>query len=311
LLLRLQRQLHFAAGGDDHGLGGALQADFGRLRQHVAALADVLEAGLGRVRQVLARQQQRGRPAVVLQRDRPGDRGFRRVAGTPDVQVRDQAQAGGVLDRLVGRAVLAQADGVVREHVDDAPLHQRRHADRVAAVVAEGQEGAAVRDVAAVQRDAVHDRGHAELAHAVVDVAADLAVRHLHVAGQVDAQRRRALGVGEVGAGEVGAAAQQLGQGGGERFQRQLRRLARGHGLGLGVRGDGGVDRHLREVARQLALHAAAEFGGQLRMRGGVGGEALVPLRLRSCRPWPWRPRLVDFLGHHERLVRPAQRRRA
>src|SRR5471032_252439 len=32
------------------------------------------------------------------------------------------------------------------------------HAQRVAAVVGEGQEGGAERDVAAVQRDAVHDR---------------------------------------------------------------------------------------------------------------------------------------------------------
>ena len=60
-----------------------------------------------------------------------------------------------------------QADRVVREDVDHALLHQRGHADRVAAVVAEGQEGAAVGDETAVQRDAVHDRRHAELAHAV------------------------------------------------------------------------------------------------------------------------------------------------
>jgi hypothetical protein len=38
-------------------------------------------------------------------------------------------------------------------------------------VVAEGEEGAAVGDEAAVQGHAVHDGGHAELAHAVVDVA--------------------------------------------------------------------------------------------------------------------------------------------
>jgi hypothetical protein len=55
------------------------------------------------------------------------------------------------------------------------------------------------------------------------------------VAGLVEAQRRRALGVGQVGAGQVGRAAQHLGQGGGEGFQRDLRGLARGHGLGLGV----------------------------------------------------------------------------
>ena len=49
---------------------------------------------------------------------RPGDRGLDRVARAPDVHVRDQAQARGVLDRLVRRAVLAEADRVVREDVD-------------------------------------------------------------------------------------------------------------------------------------------------------------------------------------------------
>jgi hypothetical protein len=82
-----------------------------------------------------------------------------------------------VLDGLVRGAVFAQADGVVREHMDHALLHQRGHADGVAAVVAEGQEGAAVGDEAAVQRHAVHDGGHAEFAHAVVDVAADRRLR--------------------------------------------------------------------------------------------------------------------------------------
>ena len=43
---------------------------------------------------------------------------------------------------------------------------------RVARVVGEHQERAAVGNQAAVQRHAVHDRGHAELAHAVVEVVA-------------------------------------------------------------------------------------------------------------------------------------------
>ncbi len=47
------------------------------------------------------------------------------VAGAPDVQARDQAQARGMLDALVRRPVLAEADRVVRQHVDHALLHQR------------------------------------------------------------------------------------------------------------------------------------------------------------------------------------------
>jgi hypothetical protein len=37
-LLRLQRQLHFGAGGDDHRLRGLVQADLARLGQHIGAL---------------------------------------------------------------------------------------------------------------------------------------------------------------------------------------------------------------------------------------------------------------------------------
>ena len=126
-------------------------------------------------RQVLAREDQGRRAVLALDRGAPGHGRFDRVARTPDVQVRDQAQRRDVLDRLVGRAVFAQADRVVGEHEDRAQLHQRRHAQRVAAVVGEDQEGGAERDEAAVQGDAVHDRAHAEFAHAVVDVVARLA----------------------------------------------------------------------------------------------------------------------------------------
>jgi hypothetical protein len=50
-------------------------------------------------------------------------------------------------------------------------------------------------------------------------------VGHDHLARQVHAQRGGGFGVGQVGAGQVGAAAQQLGQRGGEGFQRDLEAL--------------------------------------------------------------------------------------
>ena len=65
------------------------------------------------------------------------------------------------------RAVFAQADAVVGEDMDDPQPHQRGHADRIAAVVAEGEEGAAVGQVTAMQGDAVHDCRHAEFAYTV------------------------------------------------------------------------------------------------------------------------------------------------
>ena len=132
--------------------------------------------------------------------------------------------------------------------------------------------------------------------------------RDLRRAGSVEAQRRRAAGVGEVAAGQVGTAAQQFGHGLGEDLQRDLARLAAGHGLGLGVRGDHGVHRGLREAGRQLALHAARELRGELGVRGLVGGEALGPGGFGSVAGGLGVPGAVGLFGDHEGLVRPAQR---
>ena len=250
-LLRLERQLHFRPRGHDDGLRFFLHAHIRRFAQHIRAFADVGQIGLGRIGQVLAAEQQRGGLALVLQRHGPSNGGFGGVTGAPHVEVGNQAQAGGMLHRLVGGAVFTQANAVVREHVNDALLHERSHANGVAAVVAKREEGATVGDVAAVQRHAVHDGGHAELAYTVVDVAALLAlVVGLHLAKRAKAQVGRVRGVGEVGAREVGRAAQHFGQGCGKEFERDLAGLTAGHGFGLGVCGHGSVHRNLVEVGR-------------------------------------------------------------
>ena len=119
------------------------------------------------------------------------------------------------------RAIFAKADGVVRQDVDDFGMLQRRHADRIARIVREDQEGAAIGNHAPVQRHAVHRRGHAELANAVIDIASAIVV---------GGQRGSRLGLGVVRTGEVGAAAD-------HRFQR-LSQHAQGHFAGL-AGGDG------------------------------------------------------------------------
>ena len=72
----------------------------------------------------------------------------------------------------MGRTVFAESDGIVGEDEDGVDFHQCRHAQGVAFVFAEHQEGRAERFDAAVQGKAVHDGAHAELAYAVVDVVA-------------------------------------------------------------------------------------------------------------------------------------------
>ena len=133
----------------------------------------------------------------------------------------------------------------VRHDVDDALLHQRGEADRRAAVIREHEERAAVRDEAAVKGEAVHRGGHAVLADAVVDV----------VAGEVAALDGLLVvfGLGAVGAGEVGGAADQLRQRRKKLFERQLRPDS-GRALGS-------VGRERRPWPRRIAASTASARG--------------------------------------------------
>ena len=154
-------------------------------------------------RQVLPGQRHDRRAVLVLERQLPALRRLDRVGRAEHLQVRDRAQGGQVLDRLVRRAVLAEADRIVGAHVITRCSISAARRIAGAAVVGEDQEGAAVGDDAAVQRHAVHRRRHAVLADAVVDVAAGVVA--------AAACPRRALRVGVVRAGEVGRAADHLG----------------------------------------------------------------------------------------------------
>ena len=114
----------------------------------------------------------RRRAVRALERELPAFGGLDRVGRAEDAHVRHGAQRRQVLDRLVGRAVLAEADGIVGHHVDDRNAGERRDAHGGAGIIGEDQEGRAGRHEAAMQRDAVHGRRHAVLADAVMDVAA-------------------------------------------------------------------------------------------------------------------------------------------
>ena len=72
--------------------------------------------------------------------------------------------------RLVGRAIFAQAYGVMREDINSALTHKRRHAHGVSRVFHEDQEGATEGNESAVQRDAVHHGRHGKLTDTIVDV---------------------------------------------------------------------------------------------------------------------------------------------
>ena len=109
------------------------------------------------VRQALAGEDQRGGTIATLNGRTPGHGGLHRITGTPSGHVRDHAQCWNLLDRLMGRTILTQTDGVMGVDKDGLLLHQRRHTQSIAGIFGEHQEGATEGDEAAVQGHAIHD----------------------------------------------------------------------------------------------------------------------------------------------------------
>mmetsp|Transcript_18441 Transcript_18441/g.47409 ORF Transcript_18441/g.47409 Transcript_18441/m.47409 type:complete len:408 (-) Transcript_18441:383-1606(-) len=224
--------LHLLGGlpADGHLGAGADEDDVrvSGVKHSVGSLLGVLNGRVRKVRQSLAREGHEGRPRLVLgllHGDLVGTRGLVAVGRAHDKQVRDHAQRRNRLNGLMGRAVLADSDGVVRRHEDRAGLRERGNADGVAHVVAEDREGRAVRHQAGpVQGDGVRNGTHAELADAEAHVAP--------VVGALE-EVTGALHQGHVRGGQVGGAADKLRQRVGDRVQAVLRVQARGLAGGL------------------------------------------------------------------------------
>ena len=255
--------LELAAGGEQDALeGGGLLAD------HIGAAQRALAACLGgdgvHRRLVLAAQDQGD--GAVLARDgmgvgRGGLLGVRRA---DDVEVRDAPERGHRLHRLVGRAVLAHADRVVREDVEDLEARERGQADGGPQVVREGQERGPRTLEHAVVGDAVEDRAHGVLADAEVQVAAR-GRGHVEVPEVLEVVLGRAVQVGRARDDEGG------GRGGG--VEHELARGAR-RVLVAAHLGDGGEERLGRAV---VAGQALGEQRGLVGVRLGPGREGGLP----------------------------------
>ena len=120
--------------------------------------------------QVLAGQHQRRGRLGRMDRGLPALSGLRRIRRAEHQMVGDRPHGGEMLDRLVGRAVFAQPDRIVRHDEERADAHQRGEPHCGTRIVGEAEEGAAIGDQPAMQRDAVDGGGHRMLADAVVNV---------------------------------------------------------------------------------------------------------------------------------------------
>ena len=214
-------------------------------------------------------------------------------AGRSTIEAGDGPQRRQLLDRLVGRTVLADADRVVGEDVDHRDLHDRGQADRHPAIVAEDQEpGAEGPDLD--QRHAVQDGPHRVLADAEVEIAAPV-IAGLEVAGAVESQ----AGLGR--RGQVGRASDQPGNILCDRVEDQARRDSSGHSLAVG-----GERRQPRIPAvGELTMLHPVELVGQFGMLGPVPldpAEPGIAQRLAATADAVAEV-LVDPVGHEELRV--------
>ena len=145
----LQRDRNLRARCDQ----GDVARTFG-LNHDIGAESNLICSGrvVPECRQRLPRQAQDRWRGLRAQRAIPGFRRFDGIRRTEHEKIGNGAQRGEMLDRLMGRAILAKADGVMRHHMDDANAHQRGQPDRGPVVIGEGKEGSAIGDESAMQR---------------------------------------------------------------------------------------------------------------------------------------------------------------
>ncbi len=264
LLVRVDAEADLAARGDQDHVGLAA----GRIRQHVGAARD---AGRRRIlaaverRQRLPRQRQHGRLVAQLHDVTISFDHLVGVAGTQHHQARLGAERCELLHRLMRRAVLAVAHGVVGEHEDRRQLHQRGDPDRRPCIIAEDEEGSA--EGADLRQGEPVDRcGHGVLANAEMQVAPAERAR-FEVAGALEGQQRL------VRRAEVGRAAHEPRDILREHVEHLAGSIAARDALGVGREGRQALVPSLRQLA---PLHQV-DLGREPRIARPVDLKQLVP----------------------------------
>src|SRR6267154_2057097 len=178
-----------------------------------------------------------------------------------------------MFDGLVGWAIFADADGIVREDVDHGNFHQRAEPDRTSPVVAENQEprpeGSQLR-----QRETVENRAHRVFADAKVQIAA-----RPTVGLKITRARERQSRLG--GRSKVRGATDQPGKIRRDGIEDFGRGVASGYSLAIGWK-NGNV---LRPVQRQLAFLNLIKLRGKFGKLFPVLGELFLPLFARFAAP--------------------------
>ena len=272
----LDGQLDFGTGGHQDDIRSAFGVD-----QDISALADTvlgLGSGLGENRDALTGQHHGSRQRVLLLEEvAVGFGGLEGIGRANDLKLRDSAEGSKVLNRLVGRAILADGDGVVRPHVQVRNLHEGGQTNGGTLVVGEHEEGAAERTGVGAQQDAVGNAAHGELAHAEVQLTTELVADRPLLGGALSrSEGGSALEVGLVGATEVGGAAPEFRHDSSDGIEHRAGGATGGDTLS-DLEGGLKVIDGLVEAFRQLAGLDAVVQGSLVRVGLAPCVELLVP----------------------------------
>ena len=286
----LDTDADLGTGGDEgDGSVGGLEGDVGTLE-------GLLDGGSLELGQVLTGEGQNAGGVLGGQSRVVGSAGLVAVSRAPDHAVGQSTEVSQSLNRLVGRTVLTQTDGVVGGNVDGADTGEGRQTDSTGGVGDEVQEGTTSGDDGTVGGETVHDGGHGVLTDTVAEVATgpvtDVVLGGLEVDGVLPA--------GVVGASQVGRAGQKLGDDIMDLLEDSLGELTGSNGS-VGGLVDGQA---LLPALGKLAGETAGELGVLLGVLRSVLLEELVPLLLLSSTlSGVLVVEVVDLLGNDEGLL--------
>mmetsp|Transcript_59790 Transcript_59790/g.177195 ORF Transcript_59790/g.177195 Transcript_59790/m.177195 type:complete len:630 (+) Transcript_59790:400-2289(+) len=260
--------LHLGSGGDDDEVKvlGLLLGNVGSLEGTLTAL----HGGHGNVLvEVLTREDKGSGSLLAGDRGDVGSDGLLGISRAVNVNIGEGTEGGDSLDRLVGRAILTDTDGVVgQDPGHTVELGEASNTDSGAEVVSEDKEGRSRDLEEAVVCEAVKDGSHGVLADTEVEVLSGVGLVEANtpVSALVDVVAARAV--------EVGGPRHVLGHELGDLLDGLVARHTGSLGtLLVGLRD--GLD-HLLS-GHDIVIDSIIELLGELRVGLGPGLESLLP----------------------------------
>jgi hypothetical protein len=201
------------------------------------------------------------------------------------------------LDRLVGRTILTETDGVVGSDPDNTDLGNRAQPDGTSSIRYKVQEGAAKRNDVTVGSKTVHDGTHGMLTDTITDVASSIVTK----SGGLWLEVGGSLSTSQVGTGQIGRTTNELGNDTIELLEHCLGELARSNSRVGGLVGGKNLLPALGKLASKSSLQVGALRGKLLLVRF----EKLVPFGFSAgTSGGNLSIRIIDLLGNIERFLR-------